>query len=201
LNIFYIQKNGLKQYNIYIYNTMATLSQVITKSLLNNLPAAAAKEFNLDEARVKEFLQTFLSTQLGKSGKSARAGPKGANGKGRVTGYLLFSNEHRQSVREEKPELKFTELGRELGRMWQALSESEKNEWMERAASVNSDNGLPPKTPAPVREKAGKRAAKSAPVETPAPVAAPAPAKKAAPAAKAPVRAAPQQVKTRVVKK
>jgi len=187
---------------------MSTLSQVITKSLLNNLPTAVAKEFNLDEARVKEFLQSFLSSQLGKAGKSSRAGPKGTNGKGRVTGYLLFSNEHRQSVRNNKPDLKFTDVGRELGVMWQALSEEEKNEWMERAAAVNSENGLPAKTPAarektPGRRGGGGARAKEATAPSPAPAAQPKVRASGAPAQK-PVRAAPPQAaagKSRVVKK
>jgi hypothetical protein len=121
---------------------MANLSQAITKSLLNNLPAATAKEFNLEETRVKEFLQTFLNSQLGKIGKTTRATQKGTNGKGRVTGYLLFSNENRQRVRDQNPTMKFTEIGRELGEMWKALADSEKADWVEKANNVNAENGI-----------------------------------------------------------
>jgi hypothetical protein len=125
---------------------MANLSQAITKSLLNNLPSATAKEFDLDETRVKEFLQTFLNSQLGKtSGKSARTTTKGTNGKGRISGFILFSNETRPRLNSDKPELKFNEVGRELGHMWKALSDSERAEWVEKASAINAENGLPPK--------------------------------------------------------
>lgn len=80
-----------------------SLSKAISTNLLNNLPAALAEEYSLEADSVKAFLSTFLSNQLPTSkGKGAAAArtptPKGTNGKGRLTGYILFSNEKRAEV-------------------------------------------------------------------------------------------------------
>nr|QBK87115.1 MAG: high mobility group box [Marseillevirus LCMAC201] len=125
--------------------TLATAtSAAITKSLLSKLPSEAAKKFDIDETEFKEFLQGFLTIQLGKASKGGRsAGPKGKNGKGRISGYILFSNENREDVKSRNPEFKFTDVGKELGRMWGELTDEEKDEWNQKAAAQNKSNGLP----------------------------------------------------------
>nr|QBK88018.1 MAG: high mobility group box [Marseillevirus LCMAC202] len=125
--------------------TLATaISAAITKNLLAKLPTEAAKKFDLDDTEFKEFLQGFLSSQLGRAAKSGRsAGPKGINGKGRISGYILFSNENREDVNESNPDLKFTDVGKELGRMWRELTDDDKNDWNTKAAAQNEANGLP----------------------------------------------------------
>lgn len=84
--------------------TLATaLSKAISSNLLSNLPNSLATEFGLESDAVKTFLSDFLSSQLPtKGGKvSARTpSPKGANGKGRLTGYILFSNANRKTVED-----------------------------------------------------------------------------------------------------
>jgi len=79
------------------------LSKTIATTLLKSLPAAFAEQFELEETDVKGFLSDFLAEQLPKTtaAKSKRApAKKGSNGKGAITGYLLFSQEHRQSVKD-----------------------------------------------------------------------------------------------------
>ena len=163
----------------------SAISKAISTNLLNNLPSSLAGEFNLDPDMVRQHLSTFLSGQLPtKVGKSSTRAPsqKGTNGKGRTSGYILFSSANRDSVIDqssgeqfykqrkttEKDEsghfvyedvmengervsvnkIPFTEVGRRLGRMWNALSDSEREEWNRKADSVNTRNGLTP-TPAP----------------------------------------------------
>lgn len=151
----------------------AAISTAVTKSLLANLSGAAAQKFNVNETEFREFLQGFLATQLVK-GKGARAPRVDASGNklpGRVSGYLLFSNDHRDGVKKSHPEMKFTDVGKELGRMWGALTEAQKAEWNARATAANAAAGITP-TPA---------AAKRAEAATPAPAkAAATPAKSAA---------------------
>jgi len=78
------------------------LSKTIATTLLKSLPAAFAEQFELEETDVKGFLSDFLAEQLPKNTSKAKRAPtkKGSNGKGAITGYLLFSNEHRQSVKD-----------------------------------------------------------------------------------------------------
>ena len=153
---------------------MANLAQAITKSLLSNLSGAAAQKFNVNETEFREFLQGFLASQLvkGKS-RAPRVDAEGKKLPGRVSGYLLFSNENRDGVKKAHPDLKFTDIGKELGRMWGELSDSQKAEWNQRATAANAANGVTP-TPAPNKARstsapaakstaAGKTAAKAAP--------------------------------------
>lgn len=54
------------------------------------------------------------------------AAAKGAGGKKALTGFMLFSKEHRAKVKEENPDITFGGVGKKLGEMWRALSEKEK---------------------------------------------------------------------------
>ena len=142
-------------------NLMSAISAAITKSLMAKLPAEAAEKFDLEEDEFKEFLSEFLATQLkggakggAKGGRSN--GPKGKNGKGRISGYILFSGAHRQEVKDEDPDVKFTEVGKALGKMWGKLSDKEKAKWNVKAAKQNEENGLP--TPTPGAKKTTKKA-------------------------------------------
>ena len=134
------------------------ISKAITTSLLAKLPAEAAEKFDLDEEEFKDFLKEFLTSQLGKSAKGGRSGPKGINGKGRISGYILFSNDNRAGLKEENPDLKFTEIGKELGQMWGELTDEEKAEWNQTAADANEANGLPPAGTKAVAKGKGKAA-------------------------------------------
>jgi len=121
----------------------AIISQAITKNLLGKLPAKVAEQFEIDEDEFTEFLTEFLSTQLGKvKGKKSSTRPKGKNGKGSITGYILFSMKKRDGVKKTNPDLKFT--GKKLGKMWQKLSEKQKNDWKQKAQKHNTENGLTP---------------------------------------------------------
>jgi hypothetical protein len=65
-----------------------------------------------------------------------------ARRKGRTSGYVLFCNAHRQQVKNEYPNLQFTEIGRELGQMWGKTGDQEKETRNAKAAEQN-ENGLP----------------------------------------------------------
>jgi hypothetical protein len=45
---------------------------------------------------------------------------------------MLFSKEHRAKVKEENPDLTFGGIGKELGSMWRALSDKEKQAYKDR---------------------------------------------------------------------
>lgn len=53
-----------------------------------------------------------------------------------LTGYMLFVNENRVGVIKTNPALKFTEIGSELGKLWNALSAEQKADWNGRAKAV-----------------------------------------------------------------
>lgn len=53
-----------------------------------------------------------------------------------LTGYMLFVNENRAGVIKSNPALKFTEIGSELGKLWNALSAEQKADWNTKAKAV-----------------------------------------------------------------
>ncbi len=58
----------------------------------------------------------------------------------RVSGYILFSNENRQAVKDANPDIQlFTEIGKKLGRMWGKLDKADKEKWNAKAAKQNGD--------------------------------------------------------------
>lgn len=51
---------------------------------------------------------------------------KGGSGKKPLTGFMLFSKEHREKVKADDPDLSFGQIGKKLGEMWRALTDDEK---------------------------------------------------------------------------
>lgn len=47
----------------------------------------------------------------------------------KLNAFIIFSNEHREEVRQAHPDLSITEVAKELGRMWRCLSQSEKDSY------------------------------------------------------------------------
>ena len=51
---------------------------------------------------------------------------KGGSGKKPLTGFMLFSKEHREKVKADQPDLSFGQIGKKLGEMWRELTDDEK---------------------------------------------------------------------------
>jgi len=57
---------------------------------------------------------------------------KKGGSKKKLSGFMLFSKEHRQKVKDENPDITFGGVGKKLGEMWRALTEEEKKGYKER---------------------------------------------------------------------
>jgi len=191
----------------------ASISKAISTALLGNLPKAFADEFSLDEEAVKTWLAGYLKEQLGSSATARKPAEKGADGKSKRTGYILFCAYVREGVKAEAEGEMFevkrknketgemetvevssippTEVTKRAAALWKALSDAERQEWVAKATEMNEANGFttPEKSPAKTPVKAPvKPAAKAVPAKPKAPAKAPAkPAAKKAPAKKTPV--------------
>jgi len=97
-----------------------------------------------------------LSSQLGKTTKGGNARPKGKNGKGAITGYIAFSMDKRPGMKKRNPDLKFTEISKNLGKMWQKLSEKQQDDWKQNAQKRNAENGLQKEKAPPTKDKTAK---------------------------------------------
>ncbi|KAJ8606652.1 hypothetical protein CTAYLR_009605 [Chrysophaeum taylorii] len=63
-------------------------------------------------------------------GKKDSPSTKDKKAKKPLKGFMLFSKEHRETVKAENPDLTFGGIGKELGKMWRALSPEEKEQYM-----------------------------------------------------------------------
>ncbi|KAI9321336.1 high mobility group box domain-containing protein [Dichotomocladium elegans] len=61
-------------------------------------------------------------------GKKDKSGPKRG-----LSAYMFFSQEMRQTVKEENPDASFGAIGRILGEKWKAMSEAEKAPFVAKA--------------------------------------------------------------------
>jgi HMG (high mobility group) box len=57
---------------------------------------------------------------------SQSSAKKSGGAKKPLSGFMLFSKEHRAKVKEDNPDITFGGVGKKLGEMWRALSDSEK---------------------------------------------------------------------------
>ena len=125
----------------------------MSKALLSRLPEQAASKFDIDEAEFKDFLNDFLTGEL----KMTKA-KKPSNGKGKVSGYIVFSSENRQALKDEG--MAFGEIGKKLGQMWRELDDDDKAEWNEKAQARNEENGVAVTKKASPKKTAAKKASK-----------------------------------------
>ncbi|XP_058117196.1 protein polybromo-1 isoform X2 [Anopheles coustani] len=61
-------------------------------------------------------------------------------GKKLVTGYILYSSEHRRTTCASNPDATFGEVSRIVGNEWRNLSEQEKAVWEQRAIKINEES-------------------------------------------------------------
>lgn len=57
-----------------------------------------------------------------------------------ITGYILYSREHRKSFVQSNPDATFGDISRLVGNEWRSLPQPERQVWEERAAKVNEEN-------------------------------------------------------------
>jgi len=129
-----------------------TIPTEVKAALESDFSAEVSKHFNVPEAEFTKFLHKYISKNFSKEKARRAERRKGPNGKGRISGYILFSTENRSKVLAKNPDIQFTDVGKKLGNMWKSLSDAERKAWNSRAAKENLENGFTPKeaeTPAP----------------------------------------------------
>lgn len=57
-----------------------------------------------------------------------------------LTPFFVFLNENREKVKSKNSELKSTEIAKKLGEMWRALTESQKQEYKNKADELATKN-------------------------------------------------------------
>ena len=95
---------------------------------MNSLATAFATQFKLDETDVKKFLKNY-------EGKTVKKEPvKDPNApKRNKSPYLFFCEASREGIRKKHPDMKMTDVSKELGKMWKDLTEGEKGKYEKMA--------------------------------------------------------------------
>lgn len=68
-------------------------------------------------------------TKKQKEADAAAKKAKAERPKRPLSGYMKFANSKRSEVKSTNPAMKFGEIGKRLGELWRALSDSEKGQW------------------------------------------------------------------------
>lgn len=77
---------------------------------------------------------------LKKPKKSKSKSKNKGNGKRKKSGYITFASEKRDEVAKANEGMKFVDVSKELGKMWQALSDEEKEVYNKKAAEPVDEN-------------------------------------------------------------
>lgn len=101
-------------------------------STVEQLISTIESEFNItisDNDKVMKIVRKLVNCK-----KSKKVSIKDENSpkKGK-SAYIFFCSENRQSVKDENPEMKSTEILSELGRQWREMSEKEKQPFVNKA--------------------------------------------------------------------
>ena len=78
------------------------------------------------------------SSKKSKGKKKGKKSSKKKTNPRKKSGYILFCQEERESLKEDNPDLSNQQITKELGAMWKALSSEEQAEYNERAAEESS---------------------------------------------------------------
>lgn len=91
---------------------------------------STTKSAAVSKAKPKKVATTKKSVTTKKSTKKVKDPNAPKRNK---NGYMFFSNAMRESVKSENPDMKVTELAKELGEKWRGLSDEEKKPYLKLA--------------------------------------------------------------------
>lgn len=101
-----------------------------------------------------------MSSKGSKKSSKKDKGEKRARAPRAPTGFILFSNERRQEVREKLggKDVKVTEISKELGKMWKSMTDKEKAKFNDLSKSLQEkinrgEGGESKKSKAPAKKK------------------------------------------------
>ena len=126
----------LKKFNKQAEAMALDASYYALNELLKKLMDAKSEAFTEVKELVTELreeLKTSLQsapvaeTKKGKKAKDPNA-PKGA-----LSAFMYFSNEVRDKIRKENPDMKLTDVSKKIGEQWKALSEEDKKPYNVKA--------------------------------------------------------------------
>lgn len=113
----------------------------VTGSLSKSLPTAVAQRFNqINPEEFESFLRDWLkeqgfkesSSSKGRSKREKKTDPNAP--KRNKSAYIFFCEGNRVSLMKKSPDMKMTDISKELGKLWLSTSETDKHKYEQLAA-------------------------------------------------------------------
>jgi hypothetical protein len=167
---------------------MEVLTGILTGALKDNRATKAIAALHTDEAQamLAEVIKTNMPTKVVRSNGSKRRKKDPAAPKRGCSSYIFFCKHKRSAVKEDNPDMKGTDVTRELGRIWREETSDKKkkryikeatedkeryleemkhytpsDEWLAEAEASDSDDGKKSKRKKSKRKPGPKRARSS----------------------------------------
>jgi len=136
----YIIFCGAKRDEIKKKNPEMKATQITSKlgemwqSLNDKQKKKYVDEAGKDKERYEEEMNEYVPSE-----GFEKKGKKKSKAKRAPSGYIIFCQDKREEIKSENPEMKTTEITKELGRQWKELSQEEKDEYNQRSKDMNAE--------------------------------------------------------------
>lgn len=117
-----------KQITLALDANLEVLYSKLYEKIEDNLSGISKEEFTKTAKEIFAGLE-FASNTPDKK-KRAKKDP---NAPKKYSGFMVFSEDNREKVKSENPNIEFADISRKLGSMWNSLSDKEKEEYNEKA--------------------------------------------------------------------
>jgi len=117
-----------KQITLALNANLEVLYSKLYEKIEDNLSGISKEEFTKTAKEIFAGLE-FASNTPDKK-KRAKKDP---NAPKKYSGFMVFSEDNREKVKSENPNIEFADISRKLGSMWNSLSDKEKEEYNEKA--------------------------------------------------------------------
>ena len=117
-----------KQITLALDANLEVLYSKLYEKIEDNLSGISKEEFTKTAKEIFAGLD-FASNTPDKK-KRAKKDP---NTPKKYSGFMVFSEDNREKVKSENPNIEFADISRKLGSMWNSLTDKEKEEYNEKA--------------------------------------------------------------------
>ena len=112
-----------KQITLALDANLEVLYSKLYEKIEDNLSGISKEEFTKTAKEIFAGLE-FASNTPDKK-KRAKKDP---NAPKKYSGFMVFSEDNREKVKSENPNIEFADISRKLGSMWNSLTDKEKEE-------------------------------------------------------------------------
>jgi len=119
-----------KQITLALNANLEVLYTKLYEKIEDNLSDVSKEEFTKMAKEI--FADLDFASNTPDKKKKAKKDP---NAPKKYSGFMVFSEDNREKVKSENPNIEFADISRKLGSMWKSLSDKEKEEYNEKAKS------------------------------------------------------------------